>query len=64
MKRLFQVNNPNGKVYTVEAGGFSAPMYVENKSKAKEVRDALNKENGGGFTVTVGPDHFRFNNKA
>lgn len=58
MKRLFQINKPDGKTYMVEAGGFSSPMYTETKSKAKEVRNALNKKHpAGGYTVSPGPDH-------
>lgn len=57
MERLFQVNDPSGKLYMVEAGGFTAPMYLEKKIKAKEVRDALSKEKGARYTVAPGPDH-------
>ena len=73
MKRLFQVNKPNGSVAVRENG---APYYAESKVEAKIYRNALNdrlpkpagntaEENYCAkllYTVSYGPDHNKFKN--
>ena len=55
MKRLFQINKPNGKVYSYADG---TPLYYDNKPEAKRGRDDLNNQvPDGGYTVSPGPDH-------
>ena len=59
MKRLFQVNKPNGKLYADDKADHS--VFFESKKEAKAVRDALNNghpENG--YTVGYGPDHNKY----
>lgn len=55
MKRLFQVNKPNGKAFAPDG---ETVLYFENKPAAKSERNALNREHSaGGYTVSPGPDH-------
>ena len=56
MKRLFTLKFQNGQKVLHDG----KPVYFSNKKDAKAVRDAMN----AGHKVSVGPDHFRFNNKA
>lgn len=57
MKRLFQVNKPNKKVFAPDG---KTPLFFEDKKSAKNERDALNREHPeGGFTTGRGPDHWR-----
>ena len=61
MKRLFQVNKPNGKVHADDKNG---TQYFESKVEAKKARDALNASlpaldfvGRALFAVSPGPDH-------
>lgn len=58
MKRLFTLKFQNGQLVTKAEDRL--PCYFANKQDAKAVRDAMN----AGHKVSIGPDHFRFNNKA
>ena len=51
--RLWQVNQPDGKIYT---GVF--PMYFETRMDARKVRDERNRRFPG-HCVSYGPDHKR-----
>lgn len=58
MKRLFQINKPNGKRH---GNASDSSVFYADKSAAKKQRDALNvAHSNGGFTVAPGPDHHNY----
>ena len=66
MKRLFQVNNPDGKIVRDHEG---APAYFNDKQSAKDCRNSLNgfllREGikGNVYTISYGPDHTKYKGK-
>lgn len=57
-RRLFQINRPNGKRLVDDKSDY--PVFFSSKPAAKKVRDALNRDSDGGYTVSYGPDHNKF----
>lgn len=70
MKRLFGIKKPNGDWYEVvpvsaeerkAIKSLATVFYVEKKTDAKRVRDALNSKlpecHVDAYTVALGPDH-------
>lgn len=74
MKRLFGIKKPNGDWYEIVTKGKNTNtgsssrviFFTEKKKGAKALRDVLNaklpRRACGAYTVTVGPDHDKFNN--
>ena len=62
MKRLYMLGHPKGKKALKGAGVDCA---FPTKKEAKELRDKCNEQGaqGGGFYVTVGPDHKDYKSK-
>jgi hypothetical protein len=59
MKRLFQVNKPNGKIHADDKADHR--VFFPDKKSAKKVRDTLNAGHPeAGYTVSYGPDHNKY----
>ena len=52
MKRLFVINQPDGKPYICRF-----PMFYASRKEAKQAKNEINAETGIEHYVTYGPDH-------